>query len=232
VSVFAITLNYKSNRAQFSSLQKHPLSVREIVANAPFAYGDGNIYLGSKTSHLYAIDPTTGEVFNCHTSPTTTTKFDCVGEKLPPGVIFIGRADYTIHAVDEQTGQERWNITVGEYVSSSSANKVPSSTRLTSNFTSNGPNTSGTDVHHAYVAGLDGTLQLVDQTSGDLKWTASLQSPVMHIQRDSIEFDAQMPSVFLREQILMLLGRYVKSYQKLFTFLVFSAPSLILDDVH
>ena len=56
------------------------MSVRDIVAHAPFSPGDGNIYLGSKQSHLFAIDPATGTVYNCHTSTASNQSVDCNGE--------------------------------------------------------------------------------------------------------------------------------------------------------
>jgi len=37
---------------------------RDIVADAPFTADDGNVYLGQKSTRVYAVDPLTGEFRN------------------------------------------------------------------------------------------------------------------------------------------------------------------------
>jgi hypothetical protein len=49
--------------------QRLPVSVKEIVANSPVLGNEGIIYLGSKTSTVYAIDLETGQVFDSMSSP-------------------------------------------------------------------------------------------------------------------------------------------------------------------
>lgn len=199
------------------------MSIREIVANAPFALGDGLFYLGTKSTILYAIDTVSGEVSVCQTGFSGT--LECSGaanSQLSDSVIIFGRADYTIHAIDERTGEERWNITTGDYVSSA-IGLPPGFSQRSQNATTA---SAVIDNSQSFVAGFDGSLQLIDSWSGLTLWSTVLPSPAVHVQRDLSTLEGfekpastltgkfPLPTssllnanLFFKEQVLMIIGR-------------------------
>lgn len=47
--------------------KKLPLRAKDIVASSPFYSEDGSIYVGSKITTLYAVNPINGEVYKNYT---------------------------------------------------------------------------------------------------------------------------------------------------------------------
>jgi len=97
-----------------AGLNRLPITVRELVANSPFQSSDGTVYIGWKHTHVFAVDPMTGNVYQ---NFSTHVAGDDLGglyhntrpeaNQLPPGTLFVGRADYSIRAID-LTGIERY----------------------------------------------------------------------------------------------------------------------------
>eukprot|EP01113_Clastostelium_recurvatum_P032307 TRINITY_DN4131_c0_g1_i9.p1 TRINITY_DN4131_c0_g1~~TRINITY_DN4131_c0_g1_i9.p1 ORF type:complete len:1068 (-),score=237.66 TRINITY_DN4131_c0_g1_i9:40-3243(-) len=90
---------------------------------------EDTMYTGEKRTAIFAVDPSTGRLLKImggtqrpDTDIRDTTMalselhdWDGCPAGLPPGTLFIGRADYHIRAMDPKTGVERWNISIGEY---------------------------------------------------------------------------------------------------------------------
>lgn len=143
-------------------LQKYPMSITDIVAYSPFTLGDGINFLGTKNSVLFSADLVTKKA----------TKFGEINldevshnvDKATPMKMSVGRADHIIRAVDEVTGVEIWNITVGEYVSSM-----------------HGVNSNICKDTYVLVSSMNGKLKMVNIDTGEVKWKIQLNSPALHV---------------------------------------------------
>lgn len=103
-------------------LRRSPgLDARLLVEQTPFLAPEGTFYTGSKVSRIFGVDAHTGEVRQV-LSGGTADSFESDRRLLARSgsdddVIWIGRNDHTVRAFDVPTGQELWNLTVGEFVS-------------------------------------------------------------------------------------------------------------------
>lgn len=109
-------------------VKKLPVSVRDLVEHAPFQGHNGIMYIGSKETHIYAVDPLDGKLLRTY----STSEGHQLAESCPidSNSLFLGRADYTIRAIDSKTGREIWNITTGEYLTSIRVPAVGNGIRL------------------------------------------------------------------------------------------------------
>jgi hypothetical protein len=97
-------------------MKRLPITVRELVANSPFQSSDGTVFIGWKHTHVFAVDPLTGTIHQNFSTRFTANDeqdlafnmFDAQSTAAPPGTLFIGRADYSIRAI-ESTGVERYH---------------------------------------------------------------------------------------------------------------------------
>ncbi|CAM9941464.1 unnamed protein product [Scytosiphon promiscuus] len=102
-------------------LRRPGLKARHLVEQAPFLDPGGIFYTGSKVSRIYGVDARTGKVRQV-LSGDTADSLESNRRLLAlsgsdDDVIWIGRTDHTIRAFDVPTGQEEWNLTIGEFVS-------------------------------------------------------------------------------------------------------------------
>lgn len=96
-----------------NEFKKLPLRAKDIVAASPFYSEDGTIYIGSKITTVFAVDPFNGKVYRNYSTDST-----CVNKNVPPlnnkDYLWIGRSDYVVSAVDHESGEQIWNFTVSD----------------------------------------------------------------------------------------------------------------------
>ncbi|CAN0439544.1 unnamed protein product, partial [Ectocarpus sp. 12 AP-2014] len=102
-------------------LRRPGLKARLLVEQTPFLDPKGIFYTGSKVSRIFGVDARTGEVRQVLSGDTAdsleSNRRLLARSGSDDDVIWIGRNDYTIRAFDVPTGQEEWNLTIGEFVS-------------------------------------------------------------------------------------------------------------------
>lgn len=100
-------------------LRRPSFNTRALVEQTPFLAPGGTFYTGSKSSRIFGLDAHTGALRQV-LSGDTADNFESVLQQLSGSdddVIWIGRIDHTARAFDVATGQEEWNLTIGEFVS-------------------------------------------------------------------------------------------------------------------
>jgi serine/threonine protein kinase len=177
-------------------LDKHPMSVYDIVSKSPFSMNDDLLYIGSKETQLYSIDPETGHAHKC----TASTENPC-GDFDVEGRILVMRADYIVKAVDRWSGEMKWNVSLGEFSTTSSIglpvdgedeNDDDDDDVLSSSWNAHTPSTAATTTQHALptrpthglLSAMDGTLALIDVRTGKTVWTVAMPSPAIHMQNN------------------------------------------------
>lgn len=102
-------------------LRRPGLNARLLVEQTPFLAPGGTFYTGSKVSRIFGVDAHTGEVRQVLSGDTAdsleSNRRLLARSGSDEDVIWIGRNDYTVRAFDVPTGQEEWNLTIGEFVS-------------------------------------------------------------------------------------------------------------------
>lgn len=102
-------------------LRRPGLKARHLVEQAPFLDSGGIFYTGSKVSRIYGVDARTGEVRQVLSGDTAdsleSNRRLLARSGSDENVIWVGRNDHTIHSFYVPTGQEEWNLTIGEFVS-------------------------------------------------------------------------------------------------------------------
>lgn len=144
------------------------LNVRALAEMPPFLAAGGTLFSGSKASSVYGIDSGSGEVVRVLASEREVQKSTDVaaadGEDKED-LLWVGRVDYTIRAYNVPTGEELWNVTVGELISLDGpdlskwepTNAIPRSTALP-----------------------DGTIRYAESRLGEgADWEAAFDSPVV-----------------------------------------------------
>jgi serine/threonine protein kinase len=111
-------------------VEKLPVSVRELVHSSPFVDDDGNVYVGTKSTTVYAIDVRTGEL-KLHFSAERVGNVVQDDEAFA-NVMYVGRSDYSISVFDGRSGRERWNMSMGEFVVHVLANETTTTTTTAS----------------------------------------------------------------------------------------------------
>lgn len=93
------------------------VSVADIVAASPLQDSDSLRYVGSKRTKVFLIDEETGHVHKAF-DPDQSSPFDSEAPELDlEDALWIWRTDLSVHALDSQTGDLWWNVSVGEYSS-------------------------------------------------------------------------------------------------------------------
>ncbi len=125
-------------------VQRLPLKAAQLVDRAPFLAADGRtLYTGARTSEALMVDLDTGAVVQrfsgpsadkiahmidprLHTQPprddeaptatpsTAPTVASSSSKKTKRQLLWVGRVEHSLRAVDTATGQELWNLTVSE----------------------------------------------------------------------------------------------------------------------
>ncbi|KAL6062130.1 bifunctional endoribonuclease/protein kinase ire1 [Balamuthia mandrillaris] len=204
-------------------LKRVGISAKDIVHNSPFLASDGTLFIGTKSSQIFALHPGSGRVKSIFSSvdgahlrkgdeqgmdsaeedkgddeeklfsgspapvmPTPTEEFkDAMQPFGDEATIFIGRSDFVIRAIDGQTGEERWNMSLGEFVSEPY--------KLLSPTTTDERNTK------ALVTTLNpNSLHVVNLQSGQKDWQFVSESPVASVYR--IVFDPERKQWLLIDQ--------------------------------
>ena len=101
-------------------LRRPGLNARVLVEQTPFLSGR-TFYTGSKVSRIFGVDAHTGELRQVLSGDTAdgleSNRRLLARSGSDDDVIWIGRDDYTARAFDVSTGQEEWNLTIGQFVS-------------------------------------------------------------------------------------------------------------------
>ncbi|CAM9622076.1 unnamed protein product, partial [Discosporangium mesarthrocarpum] len=99
-------------------LRRPGVNARQLVEQTPFLAPGGTFYTGSKISRVYGVDALTGEVRQV-LSGATEDSLEAHRRllKQSDNVVWIGRVDHTVRAFDVPTGNELWNLTIGEFLS-------------------------------------------------------------------------------------------------------------------
>ncbi|KAG9302286.1 hypothetical protein G9A89_008777 [Geosiphon pyriformis] len=100
-----------------TGLQKFPFSIKQLVNLSPFRSVDGKVFVGSKSTKFFAVDPRTGKMLQ---------SFDSEGEdecpsmgKLPRDALYLGKNAYKISIFDGKSNKPMWNVTYNEFVPNS-----------------------------------------------------------------------------------------------------------------
>ena len=160
-------------------LRRPGLNARVLVEQTPFLSG-GTFYTGSKVSRIFGVDAHTGELRQVLSGDTAdgleSNRRLLARSGSDDDVIWIGRDDYTARAFDVSTGQEEWNLSIGQFVSldgiyleASSATADGSSRSSSSNTGNGGARTAAA----AATAQLEQTPSLIATPDGSLRLKAS-----------------------------------------------------------
>lgn len=95
------------------TLKAVDMNLRDIVQDAPFTGDDGSVYLGQKTTRVYAVDPQTGQFRNQYLADDDTTTE--AGATPRRAALFVGRTEYNVVVRERDSRAIRWNITLAEY---------------------------------------------------------------------------------------------------------------------
>ena len=107
-----------------SEIQKLSHSIHELAtSSSPYRSSDGTIFIGSKHSAIVSLDAETGAVYTGRgTVPASPTSVPAAAKSASasadaaaPSVMLV-RTDYHISAVNGQSGEERWNVTLSHFV--------------------------------------------------------------------------------------------------------------------
>ncbi|CAG8443857.1 10853_t:CDS:2 [Ambispora leptoticha] len=98
-------------------LQKFPFSIKQLVNLSPFRSVDGKVFVGSKSTKFFAVDPRSGKLLQ---------SFDSEGDDecpsvgtLPKDALYMGKNAYKISIFDGKNKKPIWNVTYNEYVPNS-----------------------------------------------------------------------------------------------------------------
>lgn len=159
-------------------------TLRDLVRSTPFRDMGGHLYVGSEISQLFAFDlaSSTLQRFNersvesvIQSDPTESMK----PRNLARGNIFLGRTEYVARAFDKHAGEERFNISAGEF--SSAFRSLDSHVDL--NHADIGASSTRFSVCPPlrYVATSDGTLYAFEHSSGNQIWKAAFPTTVVAV---------------------------------------------------
>lgn len=118
-----------------ATAQRLPVNVNQLATASPAATADGTILHGSSASLTFVLDPASGEllkklepykanpIYQTHSEatdvqPPPTPKAETASDARMRDIsasssIFIGRQDFSVHAVDSETGENIWNASYG-----------------------------------------------------------------------------------------------------------------------
>jgi len=180
------------------SLEKHPMTVYEIVSKSPFSMNDDLLYIGSKETQIYSIDLETGNLLKCSASEGNPC-----GEMKGDGRMLVMRSDYLVKAVDRWSGEMKWNVTLGEYSTTSSVGMFVKDSHSQQHQHGLGRDASNDDfgsspygeqhqnsksMHftptHGLLSAMDGNLRLIEFATSKTVWTVTLPSPAVHMQNN------------------------------------------------
>ncbi|KAJ3415687.1 bifunctional endoribonuclease/protein kinase ire1 [Chytridiales sp. JEL 0842] len=100
-----------------SPIKKLPFSIKQAVSGQSFT--DGRVvYVPKKVSRLLALDPMSGHIMKSFGQDEPWV-FNSPVDPNAVAPIMISRTEYILMITDAQTMKVRWNITFGEYSSSS-----------------------------------------------------------------------------------------------------------------
>lgn len=144
------------------------MNIFEIVSRAPFSTNDGLLYVGLKETKIFAIEPHTGEIQICMSRSN-----QCSDLNLKDRIILM-RSEHSIKAIELSTGFSVWNISLGEFTTSSIWNNFE--------FDMFADLEKNQRPNHTLVSGMDGSLEMLNSQTGNLIWHKIMPSPVLYIQ--------------------------------------------------
>ena len=95
-------------------MKKTSVKARMLVEKSPFVTSDGVIFTGEKTSRLFGVDLSNGQllgeeydennhnIINDEENQSTSTDKSSTSSSM-----WLGRIDYTVRAFDGETGREK-----------------------------------------------------------------------------------------------------------------------------
>lgn len=101
-----------------SGLERIPASIKDLIEKAPFAMKDGVVYTGSKSTVLYTLNATTGEILHSYgkeLARSVEKKSVCEAAPsddwfpLQSGMLLIGRSDYVLEIHEKRTSKA-WRL--------------------------------------------------------------------------------------------------------------------------
>ena len=158
-------------------IQKLPITVDELVSNAPFRTKDNTRFIGNKHTTAILIDKYTGII---NSNFITNNQFNelmneqCSSDKQQhindSNLLWVGKTDMSVRALDGRTGIERWNVSISTYSSMYDATER----ELTAD---------ELDQLHMpkFAVSVDGTLIALDLYTQQQLWSLTLNSAVTNI---------------------------------------------------
>jgi len=86
------------------------------IVSSPAIGSDGTIYVGSKDTNVYAVDPNTGTSKWARSIGGEVVSSPAIGWD---GTIYIGSPDNSLYALDPNTGNVQWTFATGGIIESS-----------------------------------------------------------------------------------------------------------------
>ncbi|KAI8138581.1 hypothetical protein BJV82DRAFT_582748 [Fennellomyces sp. T-0311] len=155
------------------TLERLPLTIRELVYRSPLRTSNGTTYIGSKKTVMLAINPRSGEILQrLELDQKRDAFYMATQKKLPPHTIFLGRDADLISGLEYQLAifdsddRKWWKVTYNEYVPNKLDMDVP--TERTAN-----------DIYIAPDA--KGSISAIDVSRGEFIWTKDFPSPVVSV---------------------------------------------------
>ncbi|PRT54925.1 Serine/threonine-protein kinase ppk4 [Wickerhamiella sorbophila] len=109
-----------------SGLERIPASIKDLIEKAPFAMVDGVVYTGSKSTILYTLNATTGEVIHSYGSGLSKAVEFSACEAPPEsdffplqsGTLLVGRTDYVLE-IHHKATSKAWRLYFSRWASNS-----------------------------------------------------------------------------------------------------------------
>ncbi|XP_063618788.1 serine/threonine-protein kinase/endoribonuclease IRE1 [Cydia splendana] len=152
-------------RGDQQMLKKMPLTIPELVANAPCRSTEGILYTGKKSDTWFILDPLTGsrehvsgfdkdKIFNSDEADT------CFPDKKRG--IYVARTEYNILMHDSKHEDQKWNVTFFDYSSLAMGKEMINDYGI---------------IH--FTSTSNGRVMSFDRKTGDLVWSHHFETPVV-----------------------------------------------------
>ncbi|XP_063362151.1 serine/threonine-protein kinase/endoribonuclease IRE1 [Cydia amplana] len=152
-------------RGDQQMLKKLPLTIPELVANAPCRSTEGILYTGKKSDTWFILDPLTGsrehvsgfdkaKIFNSDEADT------CFPDKKRG--IYVARTEYNILMHDSKHEDQKWNVTFFDYSSLAMGKEMINDYGI---------------IH--FTSTSNGRVMSFDRKTGDLVWSHHFETPVV-----------------------------------------------------
>lgn len=93
-------------------LARWPVNIRDIAHSAPLK-SRGTRYVASKTSRVLLVSKRSGRVIQVMDSSKDVG--ECELDQKEDDIVWVGKTEFKVQAVDSADGRRRWNISFGEF---------------------------------------------------------------------------------------------------------------------